>query len=96
MNPAMKAVTITIPQADAARFTNAMQDVAVLVNQAENVFALLALRIRDGDHTGHFGLHDMAALAGNALAGFGELQNEDLAELSLHMRAALEQVKASK
>jgi hypothetical protein len=33
----------------------------------------------------------MAALAGKALAGFGELQNEDLAKLSSHLRAALEQ-----
>lgn len=55
----MNTVTITLPQADAARFTHAVQDVAVLVNQAENVFTLLVLLIRDDDHVGHFGLHDM-------------------------------------
>jgi hypothetical protein len=91
----MTAVKLALTHADATRFTNAVQEVSVLVNQAENVFALLALLIQEGDHAGHFGLHDMAALAGKALAGFGELQNEDLAKLSSHLRAALEQKDAS-
>ena len=92
----MNAVTVTLTHADATRFTNAVQDAALLVSQAENVFALLALIIQERDHEGHFGIADMAALAGKALAGFGELQNEDLANLSSHLRAALEQEEASK
>ena len=84
----MTNVILTLSPTDAHRFTEAVQDVAVLVNQAENVFAFLALVIQGGDHEGHFGIADMAALASKALAGFGERQNEDLANLSSRLSQA--------
>jgi hypothetical protein len=76
-----------IPE-EADRFARAADEVGILVSEAENVLALLALILREGDHDGHLGIADMAALAGKALAAFGERQSEDLVILSTRLKEA--------
>jgi hypothetical protein len=84
----MILLSLTKPEVDA--FVAAVQDASLITSQVENVAALLALIIQEGDHDGHFGIADMAALTSRALAGFGEAHNEALVNLGSRLKDAVE------
>jgi len=51
---------------DISRFTDAWAEIATCINEAENVFALLARIQQSGEFDGFFGIVDMAAVAAGA------------------------------
>lgn len=79
---------ININTKDAAAFQITLLDTQLIVSRAENVFMFLSRVIEDGDYDGHHGIADMAALAGCALAAFGEQHNEVLAGIGRALRDA--------
>lgn len=68
-------------------FADAIDTVCIRVNQAENVFALLARIQQDGEYEGHFELADMAHLAAAALGALGNNELDKLNKLSNRLMA---------
>ncbi len=60
-----------------------------MINQATTVCDLLARILMDGDHEGHFGLSDMAALTARALDAVSHVHNEALVNLGTCLKQAL-------
>lgn len=70
------------------RYLDALDEVVRCIDQAENVFALLARIQMEGDFDGHFGLSAMPALASKALASMADKEMEHLSELAARLRTA--------
>lgn len=66
-------------------YADAIGTVCIRVNQAENVFALLARIHQDSDYDQHYGLADMADLAAAALAALGNAELDTLNKLSARL-----------
>lgn len=72
---------------EAVTFADAIDTVCIRMNQAENVFALLARIQQDGEYEGHFVLADMAHLAAAALGALGNAELDTLNKLSNRLMA---------
>jgi hypothetical protein len=83
-----ETVSLHLPKDQAVKFRDAAEDMSILVNHAENVFALLHRILTDGAYEGHFGLFGMAALAERALGSVGDKECEQLAQLGALLRWA--------
>lgn len=66
----------------------AAEDLSVVINQATNAVALLDLIMHGGDHDGHFGLADIAALTARALDAAHLAHNEALVDLATRLKQA--------
>ena len=74
---------------DAQRFIAAAQDLPLVIDQASNALALLAAIMHGGDHDGHFGLADIAALTSRALDAAHAAHNEAMLDLARHLKHSL-------
>ena len=83
----MKVISLT-PE-DAARFLAAAEDLPIVIDQASNALNLLSQIMHGGDHDGHFGLADVAALASRALDAALAVHNESMVDLGRHLQPSL-------
>lgn len=74
---------------EAARFLTAVEDLPIVIDQAANALALLATIMHGGDHDGHFGLADVAALTSRALDAAHAAHNEAMVDLARHLKLSL-------
>ncbi|MDP2739895.1 MAG: DUF1018 domain-containing protein [Pseudorhodobacter sp.] len=81
-----KVPPIRFTAEEVARYTRSLGDVVIRMSEAENVFALLARIIQDGDLADNFGIADMASLAAKALGDMGDKELEDLNHLTAQLR----------
>ncbi len=81
-----KVPPIRFTAAEVALYTGALGDVSIRMAEAEQVFALLARILEDGDLTGHLGIAAMASLAARAVGAGTEKELEDLEHLTSRLR----------
>lgn len=81
-----KVAPIRFTAEEVTRYTRALDDVSIRVMEAENVFALLARILEDGDYDGHFGIAAVASLAAKALGDVCAKELEDLEHLTAQLR----------
>ncbi|MFN3721886.1 MAG: hypothetical protein ACK4VZ_02485 [Paracoccaceae bacterium] len=82
-----KVKPLKLTAEEATTFADAIDTVCIRMNQAENVFALLARIQQDGEYEGHSGLADVAHLAAAALGALGNAELDALNKLSNRLMA---------